>query len=207
MRVLLLDHWGDEARAELAKVCEVVTFAAYSGKLDGFDGLIPALNAPMPALDDMPDLRFVASGTTGLDHIDLDYCKEHGIAVLSLQGDHSCAPSMRQLSTIALMLSLLHLHPQAHNDVCAGRWDREAWQSGCSKWVGLIGFGRGQGQRVNSILQGWCRRWPYPTERDRARTWRQAFSPVTIQTSHLLAACDIVCRPLNDSTRMIGERA
>lgn len=214
MRVLLLDHWGDEARAELAKVCEVVTFAAYSGKLDGFDGLIPALNAPMPALDDMPDLRFVASGTTGLDHIDLDYCKEHGIAVLSLQGDTDFLRSVYATAehTIALMLSLLRHIPQAHNDVCAGRWDREAWQGSelHGKWVGLIGFGR-VGQQVNNILQGFgvekvAVSDPSVTVREQ---WRQGVLPGDdTDIASLLAACDIVTLhvPLNNSTRnLIGE--
>ena len=38
-------------------------------------------------LDLCPNLKVVATRTTGLDHIDLDYCREKGIEVLSLRGE------------------------------------------------------------------------------------------------------------------------
>jgi D-3-phosphoglycerate dehydrogenase len=205
VRVLLLDSWTPEARAELAKVCEVVTFAAYPGKLTGFDGLIPALNAPMPDLADMPDLRFVASGTTGLDHLPLDYCKAHNIAVLSLQGDTEFLRSVYATAehTVALMLSLLRHIPQAHNDVCAGRWDREAWQGSelHGKRVAVIGYGR-VGKQVTKLTEAFgAHLYPYDPE-----VLKHQNASQTLEAR--LRTCDILTLhvPLNDSTHnLIGE--
>jgi D-3-phosphoglycerate dehydrogenase len=45
-------------------------------------------NIPLPAtvLSKCPKLRFLNVAFTGLDHIDLDYCKEHGIKVKNASG-------------------------------------------------------------------------------------------------------------------------
>jgi D-3-phosphoglycerate dehydrogenase len=233
VRVLLLDNWTPAARAELAKVCEVVTFAAYPGKLTGFDGLIPALNTPMPDLADMPDLRFVASGTTGLDHLPLDYCKSHNVAVLSLQGETDFLRGVHATAEhcVALMLALLRHIPQAHNDVCAGRWDREAWQGSelHGKTVGIVGFGR-VGQQVSRLVQSFGADITYLTEApcddvdwaytDKPRIRHEGWAYFTRMhggvrrydydktLGELLVNSDIVTLhvPLNDSTRnLIGE--
>lgn len=146
MRVLLLDSWTAEAEAALAKVCDVVTFAAYPGKLTGFDGLVAGINVPLPSLSDMPNLRFVATAATGLDHIDLDYCKSHDIRVLSLQNETEFLRDVHATAehTMALILSLIRKVPFAHNDVCAGHWDRERFQGSelHGKRIGVVGLGR-----------------------------------------------------------------
>jgi D-3-phosphoglycerate dehydrogenase len=156
-------------------------------------------------------LKFIASGTTGLDHIDIDYCASHNIAVLSLQGETDFLRDVHATAehTVALMLALLRKIPFAHNDVCQGRWDREAWQGSelYGKRIGIVGCGRVGTQVMNMLLfmggdMMYC---------DNRVLWHQVPTGQFLENAFLdgvLRKSDIVSLhvPLNDSTRgMIGE--
>ncbi len=161
MRVLLLDSWTDEVKAELAKVCEVVTYRDCDAMGDAWpttiDGLIlPLTQYQIGSFAKFTNrLRFIASCTTGLDHLPIDHLNSRNIAVLSLQGDTEFLRDVHATAehTVALMLALLRKIPAAHKDVCEGRWDREAWQGSeiNGKRIGIVGLGR-VGQQVMHIL-------------------------------------------------------
>ncbi len=165
MRVLLLDNWTDEAKAALADLCDL-DFPGFVVDCDTVDGLVVRLNERHKwcGPDNFPNLKFVASCTTGLDHIDLDYCKSRGIAVLSLQGDTEFLRGVHATAehTMALILSLIRRVPFAHKDVCEGRWDREAWRGSelHGKHVGIVGYGR-VGQQVAQLAQAFAMRLVY----------------------------------------------
>ena len=207
VRVLLLDNWKDEARAELAKVCDDVTFPCFAVTSEDIDGLIVGLGQypKWCAIKEFPNLKFVASPTTGLDHIDLDYCKSHNIAVLSLQGDTEFLRGVHATAEhcVGLMLSLLRHIPQAHADVCAGRGDREAWQGSelHDKYVGVVGAGR-VGEQVMRLLYGFGCAFL-------AHDLHEMHYGQHVETlDELLRRSDIVTLhvPLNNSTRnLIGE--
>jgi D-3-phosphoglycerate dehydrogenase len=218
VKVLLLDNWTPEARGELAKVCEVRDGSPGNWipepTWEVFEGIVARIPCKCDEwlLEKMPNVRFVATCTTGLDHIDVDYCKSRNIAVLSLQGD----PFLREVHgtaehTVALMLSLLRRIPQAHKDVCEGRWDREAWQGSelHGKTVGIVGLGR-VGMQVMHLVKAFG-----------AETVWKDVGILGVEESRLYDACecdaleyllresDIVTLhvPLNDSTRgMIGAK-
>ena len=101
-----------------------------------------------------PKLKAVVSCTTGLDHIDTDYCREKGIKVISLKGETDFLQDVYATAehTWALILSLIRKVPFAFDDVKRGNWDREKWQ-GCElrgKTLGIVGYGR-VGQQVYGI--------------------------------------------------------
>lgn len=112
------------------------------------DGIIVRLGTTLDAniLSRFVKLKILASVTTGLDHIDIDYCEQHGIRVVTLKGETeflrniSSTPEM----TWALLLALVRKLPQAHTSVLAGRWERESFfgheLNGTN--FGVIGFGR-----------------------------------------------------------------
>jgi D-3-phosphoglycerate dehydrogenase len=93
-----------------------------------------------------PNLKFVVSCTTGLDHINTDYCKQKGIEVISLRGETEFLQDVHATAehTWALILALVRKLPFAHNDVCVDNWDRERWQGIelHGKKLGIIGYGR-----------------------------------------------------------------
>jgi D-3-phosphoglycerate dehydrogenase len=92
------------------------------------------------------NLRFIATITTGLDHIDLDYCHKRGIRIISLKGEVEFLSEITATPelTWGLLLSLVRKIPLAHNDVISGNWQRERFygRSLKNKTIGIIGLGR-----------------------------------------------------------------
>lgn len=98
-----------------------------------------------------PGLKYIVSPTTGLDHIDLEYCRKKGIKVLSLQGETDFLNSITATAehSFALLLSLLRKIPSAVNHVKEGKWNRNLFigNSLAKKTLGIVGMGR-VGQQV-----------------------------------------------------------
>ncbi len=98
-------------------------------------------------LNRFPNLRFVVSPTTGLNHIDLEACSTRGIEVISLKGETAFLDSITGTSELALglMLALLRKIPAAHQHTTADLgWDRDLF---CARMLsrmtmGIIGLGR-----------------------------------------------------------------
>jgi D-3-phosphoglycerate dehydrogenase len=83
----------------------------------------------------------IASPTTGLEHID-----NRDIPLVSLKGETEFLNDVHASAehTWALIMALIRKVPMAHNDVCKGNWDREAWQGTelHGKTLGIVGYGR-----------------------------------------------------------------
>ena len=108
-------------------------------------------------LSKAPRLRFIASPTTGLDHIDLAETERRGICVVSLKGCRDITEKIYATSehTIALILALLRRLPAAHAHVVRdGGWERERFigREISGKTFGIVGYGR-LGSRVAMIAQ------------------------------------------------------
>jgi D-3-phosphoglycerate dehydrogenase len=91
-------------------------------------------------------LNAIVSATTGLDHIDVDYARSKGIAVLSLQGENEFLSTISATAehAWALLLSLLRRIPPAYTAVRAGDWNRDAFRGYelDGKRLGILGLGR-----------------------------------------------------------------
>ena len=91
-------------------------------------------------------LKMIVTPTTGLNHIDLAAAQEHGVRVLSLQGETDFLKDIRATAelTVGLMLALLRQLPAATRYAREGGWNRDLFQGRelCGKTVGIIGFGR-----------------------------------------------------------------
>lgn len=92
-------------------------------------------------LDSAKNLKVIASATTGTNHIDTEYAKKKGIAVISLTGANTTATAEH---AFALLLSLARKIPAAHASICQGDWNRTAFIGTelAGKKLGVIGFGR-----------------------------------------------------------------
>ncbi len=105
-------------------------------------------------IDAAPNLKVIASPTTGLNHIDLGAAEEKGIKVISLKGRRDFLDKIFATSehTMALMLALLRRIPAAFNRVLSGEWNRQKFvgQEISGKTIGIVGLGR-LGTRVAEI--------------------------------------------------------
>ncbi|MCC6818890.1 MAG: hypothetical protein IT245_08365 [Bacteroidia bacterium] len=97
-------------------------------------------------LSKAPNLKFICSPTTGLNHIDLDYCNSKNISIVSLKGETKFLKTIRATPehTLGLLLALYRNYHAAFLSSNNLTWDREphkGYEIFNSK-VGIIGFGR-----------------------------------------------------------------
>lgn len=92
-------------------------------------------------LDAAIRLEAIATATTGVNHIDVDYAKKKGIEVIVLQGANTTATAEHAM---ALLLSLIRRIPAAHASLLTGNWQRHAFIGTelQGKKLGVLGFGR-----------------------------------------------------------------
>lgn len=89
----------------------------------------------------------ILTASTGLNHIDVKYCKENNIKILSHKNDHkqllNNLPSTAELS-FTLMVSLLRKIPECKIHTSEFKWDYTAFMGRQIKDlnVGIIGYGR-----------------------------------------------------------------
>ncbi len=92
-------------------------------------------------LDAAKKLKLVASVTTGINHIDMDYAGKRGIKVINLVGAHTESTSQH---TIALLLSLCRRIPWAYENLRSGKWERHRFFGTLlkDKTMGIVGLGK-----------------------------------------------------------------
>jgi len=147
-----------------------------------------------------PDLKMICVAFTGVDHVDVEYCRERGIAVCNCAG----------YSTVAVAdLVFGFIIDLARNVIPC---DKVVRQGGTKaglvgyelegKKLGVVGAGA-VGRRVIRIAQAFgCQVYAY------SRTKKEIEGVTFVSLDELLETCDIVSLhvPLNDSTRgLIGE--
>lgn len=104
------------------------------------------------------DIKVINTCSTGLNHIDMDYCERNNIEVWSLKEDFDLIndlPSTAELS-FGLMLSLLRKIPEGFTSVKKGEWNYEPFIGRQIKGltIGIIGYGR-LGKILVKLLSGW----------------------------------------------------
>ena len=97
-------------------------------------------------LDRFPELQFILTATTGLDHINLVECQSRQIQIISLKGEYEFLASIAATAehTMALMLSLLRNIPSAVEHVKKGHWNRMEHKGNelKGKTLCILGMGR-----------------------------------------------------------------
>lgn len=100
-------------------------------------------------LDHFPNVKFVAVAFTGYDSIDLDLCREKGIAVFNVPAYST--DSVAEL-VIGLAISLLREIPTTDKLIRAGGWNHKPGNELKGKSVGIVGTGT-IGIRVAEIFK------------------------------------------------------
>ena len=103
-------------------------------------------------------LKVINTCSTGLNHIDTNYCKENKIDVWSLKEDYKLINDLPSTSELAfgLMMSLLRNIPKSFHSVKDGNWDYEPYVGHQikGKTIGVIGYGR-LGKIMCKLFDGW----------------------------------------------------
>jgi D-3-phosphoglycerate dehydrogenase len=159
------------------------------------------------ALKNFPRLSFVASVTTGLDHIDQEYCAANAIKIISLKGERQFLNGIHATPehTWGLLLALIRGLPAAYQDVREGYWRRSHFfgEELFGKRLGIIGCGR-----VGRMLATYACAFGMQV---------QAFDKESVELagveqsslSELLEASDIICCCLTldkNTVGFIGEK-
>ena len=101
-------------------------------------------------------LRFIASPTTGLNHIDVDEAQKRSVEIISLKGEVAFLDKITATAELCwgLILSLLRHIPQAHQSVMDGAWDRDRFRGRelQQATIGIIGYGR-LGRKIASYAR------------------------------------------------------
>lgn len=94
--------------------------------------------------------------STGMNHIDTDYCNNAGITIYSLTKDYELIDQLPSTSELAfgLMLALLRQIPESKNHTLNYQWDYTQFVGRQIKdlKVGIIGYGR-----LGKIMDGYCK--------------------------------------------------
>ena len=152
MQIGILEHTDFSAKA-LAALNNIGNVDLFSGvKIDQFlsdkNILFVRLNyfIDKNLLDQSPNLHYLCSPTTGLNHIDLDECKKRKIEVISLKNEQDFLSTVRATPehTIGLVLALIRNYSQIFNMMSLERCNREHYKGSelYNNKIGIIGFGR-----------------------------------------------------------------
>ena len=103
------------------------------------DGMIAGLDEINRAvMEAAPRLKVIARYGVGVDNVDLEAARQHGVAVTNTPGAN--ASSVAEL-TVGLMLALARSIPHADRSTKSGRWPRLSGRTLAGKTIGLIGLG------------------------------------------------------------------
>jgi phosphoglycerate dehydrogenase-like enzyme len=196
-------------RAELLERYENVTFNDEGTSLAG-DELITFLRGKVKAitaleqigdaiLSQLPELEVISKVGVGIDMLDLEALKRHGVRLAWTPGTNS-----RSVSELALafMLVLLRGVVEANADVRSGLWRQRKGSTLTGKAVGVVGFGN-VGRDIASLLRVFeCRLLVYDL--------RDVAEPGVEQVAleELLRTADVVTLHLglNEQTRGLLSR-
>lgn len=157
MKILNLepDNFSNTAINELLTKHEVCAYSPYMNH-EEIEGIITKLGFELNSslLSTFPYLKFIATPTTGLNHIDLDYCKSKGIRVISLKGeDKFLADNIWSTAehTIGLIFAITRKIVGSMQEGIS-RYDCKGIQLR-GKTLGIVGYGR-VGKQVAELGRG-----------------------------------------------------
>jgi len=116
-------------------------------------------------MENAPKLRFIARAGAGLDLIDLEVAKQHGVEVFHAGEGNRDAVAEHMLG---MLLGLLANIVKADKEVRSGIWDREGNRGVelMKKTVGLIGYGNNGGATAKRLSGFGCKVLAYDKYRD-----------------------------------------
>ncbi len=204
-----LEDWEmDELKAACPRQCTMKLVherlaqfddAAFMNEVTVFSPFVHS-ECPAEQLRRMPNLRLIATRSTGYDTIDLDYCGEHGIYVANVPdyGEDTVAEH-----AFGMLLALTRKIHRCYERTSRGDFSAEGLRGTdlAGKTFGCLGVG-GIGARAMRIAGGFgMNRIAFDTRRDALLSGSLGFRYVTFD--QLLAESDVLSIhvPLTEKTR------
>lgn len=107
-------------------------------------------------LEKAPNLKYLCSPTTGLNHIDQDAAREYDVTVVSLKGEVDFLNNIRATPEhiFGLTIALLRNYKKAFSKLAIETWNRDLYRGAelYGKNIGIIGLGR-IGRRLNEFFK------------------------------------------------------
>ncbi len=108
-------------------------------------------------MDRCPNLKVIASNTTGIPHIDKKYADKIGVVICALHDEQDYLKTITPTSefTVGLIIATLRKIPAVHNYTSNGKWDRRPWGAPgmlSRMTLGIVGMGR-LGKQVGRIMK------------------------------------------------------
>lgn len=215
MRVLVSDKLSDSGIEILKKSgLEVAVKANLSPQellkeIGGYEGLIvrSATKVTGSVIGAADRLKVIGRAGTGLDNIDLTASTKKGIVVMNSPGGNTVTTAEH---TMAMLLSLARMIPQATASTKAGKWEKTKFTGVeiYNKTLGIVGMGQ-IGGYVAKLAQGFgmtiIASDPYLPQEKAAK---MGVALVSLDDLYRRADFISVHVPLTDETRgMIGEKA
>lgn len=146
-------QYQQDSRRLLAENFEVVELPDPSHDSDEVCAEIDVALAPLgyyfgrEKIDKCPNLRVIGSNTTGHPHIDVDYARSKGIAVVTLKGEHEFLDTITPTAelTWGLLIALTRRMLPAVASTAQGKWNRRPFpgRKMLSRMsLGVVGLGR-----------------------------------------------------------------
>lgn len=214
LKILLTDGLGKNGQAILREAAHLEVQNGISADdllniIGDYDALIVRSRTKVTAklLAAAPRLKVVGRAGVGVDNIDLDAAREHGVIVVNTP--ESTTVSVAE-QTLGFMLALARSIPTADASMKAGNWLKNDLQGGelFRKTLGIIGIGRignAVAERASAFRMHVIGYDPFLSE-EQIRT--HGALPVTLED--LFAQSDYITLhvPLTDKTRgMLDEAA
>ena len=102
------------------------------------------------------NVKLINTCSTGMNHIDVEYCKKQNIKILSLTKDYELIKQLPSTSELAfgLMMSLLRSIPQSKQHVSEYNWDYVPFigREVKSLTIGIVGYGR-----LGKMMHDYCK--------------------------------------------------
>ncbi|MBA7568370.1 Hydroxypyruvate reductase [subsurface metagenome] len=97
-------------------------------------------------IDAAERLRAIATPSTGLDHIEIEYARSKGITIISLKEDYVFLKNITATAELAwaLLLGVLRKIPWGFESARQGIWGRDIYRGHqlSGKTIGILGYGR-----------------------------------------------------------------
>jgi len=165
MKILnLIGEFSEEAKPFLEAVGEVdyrtLTQEELMGAVAPYEAWVVRLGLffTKEVIDAAPNLRYIATASTGLNHIDVEYAKSKGIEVVSLRGENEFLDSITSTAELAfgMLIDLMRYIPWAFDSIRRYELKLEEFKgrSLSGKTLGIVGMGR-LGKIIAAGAAGW----------------------------------------------------
>ncbi len=165
MKILnLVEGYSEEAKEVLAPLGGVDYRSLKQEELVGavasYEAFVVRLGLQFnrEVIDAARNLKFIATATTGLNHIDVAYAEGKGIKVLSLRGENEFLDTITSTAELAfgLLIDLMRMTPAAFDSIRRYEMKLEEFRghSLYGKTLGIIGMGR-LGKIIAKGAAGW----------------------------------------------------